>query len=1153
MTPVGGGMKSTWIAMGILTAGCGLVTPIEISVRSRMAAKPAPIPGETGLANLAKKVCARSSSCKNLQAFQVLQSPSGLSAEASFLLRSLLEAALTSKSQAEVDTLLKGVLGVLVAAQSGEAAASNRIEKAASMVVSANGALETILLVASVFSAGDALTDAQVRSAWTACMDSVLALPDGPGRTALIAVVSALTVRQELDGLRQLAQRVAALPTNDAELFSEALAIACANPSGLLDFGQFLSLFGGLSAADRSSARNRLLSRAIVPRTPPSGGWAGLVEWKVGGEISGLSGTLVLRRSGSQTTTITSNGSILLPWGFPHGSAVAITIASQPESQLCALHGGTVVSITSHSGALEVTCSTRRYAVGGTVSGLSGTLVLENTLGDVWSVTSNGAFAFPNTVAHGSSFGVSVRTQPAGQTCAVSQGSSLAVTSTVSSIAIECETTQLAPEATVLTWAQPIGGGKIRLTFDELAGSTGYRVFYGTSPGVSSASSFVEVDESPAVFDGGGNPDAWHWFRVAARNEAGVGPLSNEMSARSMSFVSLYKDYEGFSGLPSSVLNHILTTPQKWYLSSMEGFAISSDGGQTWLNRTTSHGLVGHSARQFVKVGDRILLMTTRGLAVSDDDGLTWTGVSMTSHGLLSNDLRVAAADGAFVAVGGSATGLAVSDDGGITWQSFVAGAGSIPQNTVSGIALSATRLYAATSSGVAVMAREGRSWSTRAITAAGGFTNGAVFRVAMCEGRLMIGHVSQGFGYSDDDGLTWTRVTLGLPTQVVSAIHCLGNGKVVVGTSNGMAFSHDLGTSFTARSAGSGEAFPANARVEGFGVSGGRLLALTQMGYAHTDDLVGFTNWTTVRNETIPYNNLTRRLVASAGKMAAATAGGVSISWDGGRTWRTDITPKIGNMWAHSAAIADGLLAVATEGGLALSEDDGESYIMRTLAAGNLGHNKVYGVALFAGKIYAATENGLSIANDNPADRSAIVFQAAIRTPQLPNAFTKDVVVVPNPAPATDVTLVVGTNGGLGISMDGGASWSSRTVASHGLAGNTVNRVFYRNDKIYVATTSGISICDLPCTTFINITTGLASNDVRDLAWVGESETHFFAATAGGVSETRDGGQTWVSFQETHGLGDRSTTTVIALEGRIVVGTDGGVAVMLVEEDPAN
>ena len=84
------------------------------------------------------------------------------------------------------------------------------------------------------------------------------------------------------------------------------------------------------------------------------------------------------------------------------------------------------------------------YLIGGAVSGLEvgKALTLQNNGGDDLAVGANGSFAFASRVDPGAAYAVTVRSQPAGQRCAVSQGAGSA-TAHVSGVAVRCET--LAP------------------------------------------------------------------------------------------------------------------------------------------------------------------------------------------------------------------------------------------------------------------------------------------------------------------------------------------------------------------------------------------------------------------------------------------------------------------------------------------------------------------------------------------------------------------------------------------------------------------------------------------------------------------------------------------------------------------------------------
>ncbi len=78
--------------------------------------------------------------------------------------------------------------------------------------------------------------------------------------------------------------------------------------------------------------------------------------------------------------------------------------------------------------------------IGGTVSGLNGTLALSNNTGDPLSIKANGPFVFALSLASGASYSVVITAQPAGQTC-TAQNASGKSTSNVTNIAFACVAT----------------------------------------------------------------------------------------------------------------------------------------------------------------------------------------------------------------------------------------------------------------------------------------------------------------------------------------------------------------------------------------------------------------------------------------------------------------------------------------------------------------------------------------------------------------------------------------------------------------------------------------------------------------------------------------------------------------------------------------
>ncbi len=84
------------------------------------------------------------------------------------------------------------------------------------------------------------------------------------------------------------------------------------------------------------------------------------------------------------------------------------------------------------------TNSTAGFTVGGIVSGLSGSMTLQNNGGDDLVVTSNGPFTFATALENGDSYNVTVLSEPAGQTCVVGNGSGSINGASVTDVSITC-------------------------------------------------------------------------------------------------------------------------------------------------------------------------------------------------------------------------------------------------------------------------------------------------------------------------------------------------------------------------------------------------------------------------------------------------------------------------------------------------------------------------------------------------------------------------------------------------------------------------------------------------------------------------------------------------------------------------------------------
>lgn len=163
-----------------------------------------------------------------------------------------------------------------------------------------------------------------------------------------------------------------------------------------------------------------------------------LARYTVSGAVSGLTGTLVLQNNSGDNITVTADGNFTFTGMFSSGSTYAVSVLTQPVGQTCSVSTGVGTVSGNNVSNVAVTCSAYAYTVGGTVSGLSGTVVLQNNSGDNLTISTNGYFTFASAISDGGAYTVTVLTQPTGQTCTVSAGAGTVSGGNVTGIALVC-------------------------------------------------------------------------------------------------------------------------------------------------------------------------------------------------------------------------------------------------------------------------------------------------------------------------------------------------------------------------------------------------------------------------------------------------------------------------------------------------------------------------------------------------------------------------------------------------------------------------------------------------------------------------------------------------------------------------------------------
>ncbi|WP_058533414.1 DUF1566 domain-containing protein [Legionella saoudiensis] len=127
------------------------------------------------------------------------------------------------------------------------------------------------------------------------------------------------------------------------------------------------------------------------------------------------------------------------------------------------------------------------HTVGGSVSGLQGTLVLQNNGTELITLNTNGPFTFPTPVLQDSPYSVTIYSQPANQVCTVTNGSGTMGTANVTNVQVNCVTNTTTLSTSVSDLALSV------------TGLTEYGVTGTPNSGVARIITISNTGSSPAV------------------------------------------------------------------------------------------------------------------------------------------------------------------------------------------------------------------------------------------------------------------------------------------------------------------------------------------------------------------------------------------------------------------------------------------------------------------------------------------------------------------------------------------------------------------------------------------------------------------------------------------------------------------------------
>jgi uncharacterized protein YegL len=163
--------------------------------------------------------------------------------------------------------------------------------------------------------------------------------------------------------------------------------------------------------------------------------------YTVGGSVTGLTGSVTLQNNAGDDLILNSNSSFTFSTAIQDGATYSVSISNQPTGQTCSLVSGSGTISGTGVTTVSINCNTNTvatYTVGGSVTGLTGSVTLQNNAGDDLILNSNSSFTFSTAIQDGATYSVSISNQPTGQTCSLVSGSGTISGTGVTTVSINC-------------------------------------------------------------------------------------------------------------------------------------------------------------------------------------------------------------------------------------------------------------------------------------------------------------------------------------------------------------------------------------------------------------------------------------------------------------------------------------------------------------------------------------------------------------------------------------------------------------------------------------------------------------------------------------------------------------------------------------------
>lgn len=338
------------------------------------------------------------------------------------------------------------------------------------------------------------------------------------------------------------------------------------------------------------------------------------------------------------------------------------------------------------------------------------------------------------------------------------------------------------------------------------------------------------------------------------------------------------------------------------------GLYVSTNGGASYVNRTTANGLCTDQAIGVFTTGTTVYVATQNCLSISTDSGTTFNNITTP---VMMGQIYDVEKVGSTIYVGTLWNGIAVSNDNGITWTNRTTAHGLVSDSIQGGVTLDGTTLYVATAfGGISISTDGGNTFVNK--TMADGLPHNIIRKVRV-SGGTVYAPTASGLSMSSN---SWATCTNRLAGENLTDVFVDGLNVYAPAFGSGLHISTDGGTSFTARTTANG---------------------------LGSNNVLG--------------------VYASGANIYAATLGGLSISTDGGASFINRTTANgLGSNSVNKVNVINSVIYASTfDGGLSYSTDGGATFSTITNLNG-LGSNSVYRVFLDGTNLYIATYAGLML-----------------------------------------------------------------------------------------------------------------------------------------------------------------------------------------------